>query len=84
MRVIELRAEAARMLPCADPCGRRMYIGCGVALFNVRLATAVAGCRPVVQPFPDPDEPLLLGSYVETRSAWASDQRTLWPQREIY
>ena len=62
MRVIELHADPARMLPCADPRGRGMHIGCGAALFNLRLAAAVASCRPAVRPFPDPDEPLLLAA----------------------
>ena len=62
MRVIELCADPARMLPRADPRGRGMHIGCGAALFNLRLAAAVASCQPAVQPFPDPDEPLLLAA----------------------
>jgi nitroreductase len=62
MRVIELRADPARRLPYADPRGRGMHIGCGAALFNLRLAAAVAGYQAAVQPFPDPGEPLLLAA----------------------
>jgi len=79
MRVIELRADPARMLPCADPCGHGMYIGCGAALFNLRLAAAVAGCQPVVEPFPDPDEPLLLATVRLTGPYRADDA-----ERELY
>ena len=52
MRVMELYADPARMLPSADPRGRGMHIGCGAALFNLRLAAAVASCQAAVQPFP--------------------------------
>jgi hypothetical protein len=47
MRVIELHADPARMLPYADPRGRRMHIGCGATLFNLRLAAAVADRQPL-------------------------------------
>ena len=50
MRVIELHADPARMLPYADPRGRGMHIGCGAALFNLRLAAAVASCQPAGRP----------------------------------
>jgi hypothetical protein len=50
MRVIELHADPARMLPYADPRGRRMHIGCGATLFNLRLAAAVADRQPAVSP----------------------------------
>lgn len=39
---IELHIDAARLLPAADPDRREVRIGCGAALFNLRLA--LAGC----------------------------------------
>jgi len=59
---IELRADPERMLPVGDPHGRAVHIACGAALFNLRLAAAVAGREPVVQLLPDPDQPLLLAT----------------------
>lgn len=59
---IELRADPERMLPVADPTGRAVYIACGAALLNLRLAAAVAGREPVVQLLPDPGQPLLLAT----------------------
>jgi nitroreductase len=59
---IELRADPERRLPVADPAGRAMYIACGAALLNLRLAAAVAGREPVVTPLPDPGQPLLLAT----------------------
>ena len=43
--VIELLADPARMLPAADPGGRAAHIACGAALFNLRMAAAVAGLQ---------------------------------------
>ena len=79
MRVIELRADPARMLPYADPRGRGMHIGCGAALFNLRLAAAVADRKPAVQPFPDPDEPLLLAAV-----GFAGPYRADHAERELH
>jgi nitroreductase len=59
---IELRADPERMLPVIDPAGRAVYLACGAALLNLRLAAAVAGRKPVVQLLPYPDQPLLLAT----------------------
>lgn len=59
---VELRADPERMLPVTDPAGRAVYIACGAALLNLRLAAAVAGHEPVVQLLPYPDQPLLLAT----------------------
>jgi nitroreductase len=61
-QVIELRADPARALPYSDPNGRAVHIACGAALFNLRLAAAVAGREPVVKLLPDPLQPVLLAS----------------------
>jgi len=59
---IELRADPARALPHSDPDGRAVHIACGAALFNLRLAAAVAGREPVVKLLPDPLQPVLLAT----------------------
>jgi nitroreductase len=59
---IELRADPARTLRYGDPDGRAVHIACGAALFNLRLAAAVAGRQPVVTLLPDPGQPLLLAT----------------------
>ncbi|MFM9629247.1 MULTISPECIES: Acg family FMN-binding oxidoreductase [Streptomyces] len=53
-RGIELHALAERGLPLADPRGREMVLGCGAALFNIRLAMLHLAFRPLVDTFPDP------------------------------
>jgi Nitroreductase family len=59
-QTIELYADSSRMLRHGDPHGRAVHIACGAALYNLRLAVAVAGREPVVRILPDPGKPLLL------------------------
>jgi nitroreductase len=61
-QTIELYADPSRMLKHSDPHGRAVHIACGAALFNLRLAVAVAGREPVVRLFPDPGQRLLLAA----------------------
>ncbi|MCQ4205656.1 Acg family FMN-binding oxidoreductase [Streptomyces longispororuber] len=49
---LDLYANPARQLPAADPDGRELVIGCGAALFNVRLAMRHLGFRPDVRVCP--------------------------------
>ena len=62
LQTIELRADPRRVLRSGDPTGRAVHIACGAALFNLRLAAAVAGRQPAVQLLPDPGQPLLLAT----------------------
>jgi hypothetical protein len=59
---IELHADPQRRLPVADPDGVELRVSCGAALFNLRLALAVAGVRPVVTRMPESECPTLLAS----------------------
>src|ERR1043166_6379858 len=52
-QVIELSANNERQLRLADPHGREMFISCGAALFNVRVALRYLGLVPSVQVLPD-------------------------------
>ena len=60
--VIELHVDPDRRLPAADPDDRELRIGCGAALFNLRLALHGNGIRPLVTIFPDRDRPQLLAT----------------------
>ncbi|WP_055484484.1 nitroreductase family protein [Streptomyces sp. WMMB 322] len=53
---ITLRADPERAMPHADPQLRALHLGCGAALFNLRVSAQHAGFRPVVTPLPDPDD----------------------------
>jgi nitroreductase len=61
-QTIDLYSDPARTLRFGDPDGRALHIACGAALFNLRLAAAVAGRHPVVRPIPDPGQRLLLAT----------------------
>lgn len=59
---LELRADPARAMPASDPSHRALHIGCGAALFNLRVAAAHAGRLPQVRVLPDHADPGLLAS----------------------
>ncbi|MFE6222664.1 Acg family FMN-binding oxidoreductase [Streptomyces sp. NPDC057854] len=55
--VIELHGDPLRALPREDPDHRALHLGCGAALFNLRVAAAHRGLRPVVRLLPSSDGP---------------------------
>lgn len=57
---IELHADLGRRLPVVDPNDRELRLGCGAALFNLRLALEHVDVRPSVTPMPRSDDPTLL------------------------
>lgn len=61
-QVLLLRADPGRAMPRSDPGDRALHIGCGAALFNLRVATAHAGLAAEVRLLPEPAEPLLLAA----------------------
>ncbi|MGW1146540.1 Acg family FMN-binding oxidoreductase [Streptomyces sp. NPDC002454] len=58
--VFQLRADPDRRLALSDPEGRATYLGCGAALFNLRVAAAHAGWKPVTRLLPDRRDPYAL------------------------
>ncbi|MFF9896219.1 Acg family FMN-binding oxidoreductase [Streptomyces longispororuber] len=61
-RVLLLRADPGRSMPRSDPDDRALHIGCGAALFNLRVAAAHAGLLPEVRRLPEPGDQLLLAA----------------------
>lgn len=57
---VDVLVDAGRRLPVSDATGWASRVGCGAALFNLRLALAVEGMPAVVRVAPDPDDPELL------------------------
>lgn len=57
---LELYADRARALPVVDPRDRELTIGCGAALFHLRVALRAAGHAGEVALLPDPADPDLL------------------------
>ncbi|WP_425443808.1 Acg family FMN-binding oxidoreductase [Streptomyces aidingensis] len=66
---IELRADLGRVLPHTDPTGRGLHIGCGAAVFNLRVAAAGAGWDASVRLLPAPEDPRLLATIGLDRAA---------------
>jgi len=50
---IQLRADMERTIPLADPEHRGLHLGCGAALFNLRVSAERAGWHPRVKLLPD-------------------------------
>ncbi|MFD7292461.1 Acg family FMN-binding oxidoreductase [Streptomyces sp. NPDC059897] len=59
---LRLTVDTDRVMPAADPDLRAVHLGCGAALFNLRVAAAHAGWFPRVRLVPDPAEPTLLAT----------------------
>ncbi len=59
---IELVADRTRSLPVCDPDDRELIIGCGAALFQLRLALERFGRAARVHRFPDVDDGDLLAT----------------------
>ncbi|GAA2348535.1 nitroreductase [Streptomyces kunmingensis] len=57
-----LRADLARAMPTTDPDHRGLHLGCGAALFNLRVAAARIGRHPHVRLLPDPADQLSLAT----------------------
>ncbi|MCT2594421.1 nitroreductase family protein [Streptomyces sp. N2-109] len=51
-QTFELRADLLRTLERTDPDNRAMHLGCGAALFNLRVAAAHAGRHPQARLLP--------------------------------
>ncbi|MFC9292351.1 Acg family FMN-binding oxidoreductase [Streptomyces sp. NPDC057052] len=76
-RVLLLRADPERAMPRSDPDNRALYIGCGAALFNLRVAAAHADLVPRTTLLPEPDDPLLLAAVRLADAAGATGDEEL-------
>ncbi|MFI1398678.1 Acg family FMN-binding oxidoreductase [Streptomyces sp. NPDC020681] len=70
---LQVRADRARAMPKADPDNRALHLGCGAALFNLRVAAAHAGREPLATLLPDPADPWLLAEVDLGRPARPDD-----------
>ncbi|MEV4925367.1 Acg family FMN-binding oxidoreductase [Streptomyces roseoverticillatus] len=57
-----LYADFERTMTHSDPQGRALHLGCGAALFNLRVAVASAGLHPEVALLPDASDASLLAT----------------------
>lgn len=76
---LHLRADRSRALPTADPDGRELVIGCGAALFHLRVALRHFGLVPGLGLLPDPLDPDWLATVrVAGRAAAGTDEERLF------
>ncbi|MFI0508604.1 Acg family FMN-binding oxidoreductase [Streptomyces sp. WSLK1-5] len=59
---LELSADLSRAMPHTDPDHRALHLGCGAALFNLRVAAAHQGLHTDTLLLPDPADPRLLAA----------------------
>ncbi|MFI8106164.1 Acg family FMN-binding oxidoreductase [Streptomyces sp. NPDC086023] len=59
---LDLRGDPGRAAPHADPEHRALRLGCGAALFGLRVSAARAGLSCGVELLPDPADPWLFAS----------------------
>jgi hypothetical protein len=57
-----VRSDLERSMPRADPTTRALHLGCGAALFNLRVAVAHAGWEPATRLLPSTEDPQLLAT----------------------
>lgn len=57
---LRLYADMNRSMPRTDPDLRALHLGCGAALFNLRVAAAHRGRQAQVQLLPESEDPFLL------------------------
>ncbi|MCJ1676208.1 nitroreductase family protein [Streptomyces sp. APSN-46.1] len=76
----QVRSDLGRTMPHADPTTRALHLGCGAALFNLRVAAAHAGWEPATRLLPDPGDPQLLATVQLTEPvSRESDLAQLYP-----
>ncbi|MDN0199815.1 nitroreductase family protein [Streptomyces sp. S.PNR 29] len=59
---LQVRAAPERGLRHVDPAGRALHLSVGASVFNLRVAVARFGRRPVTRLLPSPEDPELLAT----------------------
>jgi len=77
---LEVRADPGRALPAADPDARALYISCGAALLNARVAMRMADHVADVRQLPHPEYPFTVLAVIRATPGppHAADDRDLY------
>ncbi|MFF1474697.1 Acg family FMN-binding oxidoreductase [Streptomyces mirabilis] len=79
-RTFHVRADLARAMPHSDPDTRALHLGCGAALFNLRVSVSHGGWYPATRLLPDLADPALLATVQLTGfGSGESDLAALYP-----
>ncbi|RST17649.1 nitroreductase [Streptomyces sp. WAC05374] len=77
--VLSLRMDPARTMPHSDPSTRGLHIGCGAALFNLRVAAAHAGWEAQTRLMPEGSDRELLAVTAFVQAGGSDDIAGLYP-----
>jgi hypothetical protein len=77
--VLSMRIDPGRRMPHTDPSARGLHIGCGAALFNLRVAAAHAGWEPEIGLLPDAMDPESLAVITFTEGVERDAVADLYP-----
>ncbi|WP_156724886.1 Acg family FMN-binding oxidoreductase [Streptomyces apocyni] len=76
---LRLLMDATRAMPRSDPSGRGLHLGCGTALFNLRVAAAQAGWEPRVRLMPEATGPETLAMITFVQPVESDEVAELYP-----
>lgn len=77
---LDLLADRSRQLRILDPTGRQLLLSLGCALFNARVSLSANGHEPVIERFPDPEDPDFIARIsVDSAAVVTDDIHTLNP-----
>jgi nitroreductase len=79
MGLLHLRMDTTRSMPRSDSNSRAMHLGCGAALFNLRVAAAHTGWSTRIGLLPDPADLELLATVAFTESGGTDAVSDLYP-----
>ncbi|TXS44752.1 Acg family FMN-binding oxidoreductase [Streptomyces sp. t39] len=79
---LTLLLDASRTMPRTDPAARGLHLGCGAALFNLRVAAAHAGWEARVHVRPAGFAPDLLAAVTFARAAAGTEQDAAGTEQE--
>ncbi|WUR29816.1 nitroreductase family protein [Streptomyces jietaisiensis] len=83
-RLLRIRADTDRAMPRSDPGDRALHIGCGAALFNLRVSAVHAFLEPHTALLPDPRDPSLLAVVRLTDPADPAGTPSDWELRRLH
>lgn len=77
---IEIYVDVARVLPVIDPDRRALWISCGAACLNLRLAMHYFGLQELLEVLPEADNPNL----VARLTVMLTDCEATWEEKQLF
>ncbi|GHO48213.1 Acg family FMN-binding oxidoreductase [Ktedonospora formicarum] len=77
---LEIHLDPSRALPAIDPDQRALWISCGAACFNLRLAMHYFGMQELLEVLPEPDHPTLAARL----TVMLTECETAWEEKQLF